>query len=176
MKKNLILYASQTGNTHQVALALERGFGRQGRESTLLRLIVDHDFEKFPVPFDDFDFVCVGSPVIDHLPLPIVRDAMSRCFRPRHKLVPGPKCGLVFCTYSGIHLGPKEAEPALALLALEMEHLRFKAIGRLAIPGKMGDLFTPDWYHGVLVDRPDEQDLNQAEAFVDEIMLKISSD
>ena len=176
MKNNLILYASQTGNTHRVALALERGFKRLGWHSTLFRLAVDHDLEKAPVPFDDFDFVCVGSPVIDHLPLPIVRDAMSSCFRPRHKLVPGPKCGLVFCTYSGIHLGPKEAQPASALLELELEHLRFKVLGHLAVPGKMGNLFTPDWYHGVMVDRPDEQDLSRAEAFVDEIMLKIPSD
>jgi len=53
------------------------------------------------------------------------------------KIVPGPKNGIVFVTYNGGHLGPKEAEPALSLLELEIEHLRFKCIGKFSCPGKM---------------------------------------
>jgi flavorubredoxin len=175
MNRNLVLYTSHTGNTHQVALALERGFARHGWQSTLIRLAADHDPHEDPVDFEAYDFVCVGSPVIDALPVTAVRQSMRSVFRPRHKLVPGPKCGLVFCTYSGIHLGPEEAGPALALLALELAHLRFNVIGRLAVPGKMGNLFTPDWYHGVMVDRPDADDLARVDRFVDGIMEQLSA-
>jgi flavorubredoxin len=176
VKRNLILYASQTGNTEKVAKALGRGFQRWGWTSTYIRLPDDHDPQKEPVGFDDYDFACVGSPVIRALPLPEVRNAMSACHRPRHRLIPGPKCGMVFCTYSGIHFGPKEAEPTLKLLELELEHLLFKVIGALAVPGSMGKLFTPDWYHGVMVDRPDADDLKRADAFVDQLMERLSSD
>lgn len=174
MKKNLIVYASNTGNTEKVARALERGFVRHGWSSALIKLAEDHDPQKEPVDFASYDFVCVGSPVIRALPLPAVRNAMSSRYRPRHKLVPGPKCGMVFCTYGGIHFGPKEAQPTLKLLELELEHLLFKVIGSLAVPGKMGNLFTPDWYHGVMTERPDENDLTKAENFVDTLIEKMA--
>lgn len=50
--------------------------------------------------------------------------------RPPGKIKLGEKKGIVFATYSGMHLGPKEAAPALALLQSELEHLGFECIGQ----------------------------------------------
>ena len=75
-----------------------------------------------------------------------------------------------------VHLGPKEAEPALKLLEVEVEHLLFKVIGSLAIPGSMGDQSHPDGYFGDLRERPNEEDMRVVEAFVDDIMKKLGVD
>ena len=88
--------------------------------------------------------------------------------KPAGMIVPGPKKGVVFVTYGGIHLGPKEAEPALSTLEVEMEHLRFKCIGKFACPGKHGNHATPDWWHGDIRHRPSERDLLKAEIFMEE--------
>jgi hypothetical protein len=104
------------------------------------------------------------------LPLPQVRKVMTSRPHADHKIVPGPKCGIVFCSYGGIHLGPKEAEPALKLLELELEHLSFEVIGSLAVPGSMGDRYNPNWYHGDMRGRPNAEDLRDVGSFVDDIM------
>lgn len=87
---------------------------------------------------------------------------------PAGRIVPGPKKGIVFVSYSGIHLGPKEAVPALSTLELEIEHLKFQCIGQLACPGKHGNNPGTDWWHGDLRQRPDERDLQKAEIFLEE--------
>ena len=92
-----------------------------------------------------------------------------------HEIVPGPKCGVVFCTYGGVHLGPKEAEPALKLLDVELEHLSFKVIGSLAVPGSMGNRHSPDWYYPDLPSRPNKEDLRKVGLFVDDIIKKLGS-
>ena len=51
MKKNLIVYASNTGNTEKIAIALKDDFDRYGWESTLKKLAEDYDTEN-----PDFDF------------------------------------------------------------------------------------------------------------------------
>ena len=51
-----------------------------------------------PVPkfsFDEYDFVCVGSPVISELPEDLIRRVTYSSSEPK-KLSPGPKCGIVF--------------------------------------------------------------------------------
>ena len=173
MKKNLIVYASNTGNTEKVALELKRHFDRYGWESTVKKLPKDYDVKNPDFSFDDYDFVCIGSPVISELPLPQVRGVMWSKWPGFHKIEPGPKCGIVFCTFGGIHLGPKEAEPTLKLLEVELEHLLFKVIGSLAIPGSMGDQSHSDGYFGDLRSRPNEEDLNVVGSFVDDIMEKL---
>jgi hypothetical protein len=84
-------------------------------------------------------------------------------------VIPGPRRGIAFCTYSGAHRGPKEAEPALAMLDLEMEHLQlFRCIGRFACPGKQFNFSTPEMWHGDLLHRPDERDLMKAQIWLEE--------
>ena len=173
MKKNLIVYASNTGNTEKIAIELKKNFDRYGWECTLKKLANDYDVENPDFNFDDYDFVCIGSPVNSELPLPQVRKVMTSRPVGEHKIVPGPKCGIVFSTYGGMHLGPKEAEPALKLLELELEHLSFKLIGSLAIPGSAGDRYSPNWYYGDMRGRPNAQDLHDVGSFVDDIMKKL---
>lgn len=175
MKKNLILYASNTGNTEKIAMALKENFDRHGWQSILKKLPSDYDVEHPDFDFDDFDFVCVGSPINSELPLLQVRRVMTSRPHGMHKIVPGPKCGIVFCTYGGVHLGPKEAEPALKLLEVELEHLKFSVIGSLAVPGSMGNRHNPDWYYPDLPSRPNEEDLRNVGLFVDDIMKKLES-
>ncbi len=172
MKKNLIVFASRTGNTEKVAREIERSFERHGWGSDMKKLPDDYDARNPDFDFDDYDFACVGSPVIGELPLPQIRTVTYG--RPgSHRLFPGPKCGLVFCTYGGIHLGPKEAEPALKLLEVELMHQQFQVIGSLAIPGKLRDADNPEWYFADLRHRPDERDLKNVGRFVDDTMNKL---
>ena len=81
---------------------------------------------------------------------------------------------VVFATYSGYEFGPKEAEPTLALLALEIEHLRFKCIGKFSCPGKSLASPPPDPYHPDIQERPNEKDLLKAEMFIEEKLEEIA--
>jgi hypothetical protein len=87
------------------------------------------------------------------------------------RAIPGTRKGVVFVTYAGVHLGHKEAEPALRMLEMQMEHLElFKCIGRFSCPGKMVSHPTPEYWHGDISKRPDERDLKKAEIFLEEII------
>ena len=174
MKKNLIVYASRTGNTEKVAHELAENFDRYGWESVLKKLPDDYDAKHPDFSFDDYDFVCVGSPVISELPLDQIR-TVTYGNPPLKKLEPGPKCGIVFCSYGGIHLGPMEAAPALKLLEVELMHQLYNVIGSLAVPGGMGDFSNPDVYYSDLKDRPNEKDWADVAAFVDDAMGKLKA-
>jgi flavodoxin len=172
MKKNLIVYASLTGNTEKVAKEIAKNFKRYGWTNDLRKLPEDYDTKNPDIRFNDYDFACVGSPIISELPLPQIR-AVAYGNPGPDKISPGPKCGLVFCTYGGIHLGPEEAEPALKLLEVELMHQKFLVIGSLAIPGKMGNRQHPGWYFPDLPTRPNEGDLKNVAIFVDNMMNKL---
>jgi len=91
----------------------------------------------------------------------------------RHKRIvisPQAPRAVVFATYSGYEFGPKEAEPTLALLELEVEHLGFKCVGRFCCPGRYLDHPTPHTYHGDIRHRPDERDLLRAELFLEQAL------
>jgi len=100
----------------------------------------------------------------------------------------GAKKGCVFATYGGMHLGPKEAKPALALLESEIEHLGFECAGQFACPGAMkGHGPAPKKgenveekpkeegkpYHSDLSERPNERDFLRAEFFIENILDEI---
>jgi len=91
------------------------------------------------------------------------------------KIVFGPdaKKGVVFMTYGGTHLGPKEAAPAMSLMALEMEHIPFQCVGQFACPGKHGNKDRPDQWFKDLTKRPNERDLQKAEIFMAEVLEEI---
>ena len=92
------------------------------------------------------------------------------------KIVLGPdsKKAVIFITYGGYEFGPKEAEPALQLLDLEIEHIGFKCIGHFCCPGKFIDHPTPRTFHGDIRDRPNESDLLKAEMFIKEKLEEIT--
>ena len=81
---------------------------------------------------------------------------------------------IAFVTYAGYDFGPKEAEPALQLLSLEIEHLRFKCIGRFSCPGKSLDSPPAEAYHDNMAERPNEKDLMKAEMFIEEKLEEIA--
>ena len=92
------------------------------------------------------------------------------------KIVLGPDSpkAVVFITYAGYEFGPKEAEPAIQLLALELEHIGFQIIGQFSCPGKYLDDPTPKTFHGDIRDRPDEKDLLKAQMFIEEKLEEIA--
>jgi hypothetical protein len=208
-KKSLILYASQTGNTEKVANRFKEVFTKKGWRCDMVKVDRNTDVWNPPFKFGDYDFLCIGSPVILGLPteeiinvmiknpesghygeptreevarLRLQRNDPDYLPRPEHpkgearpprgpaKTIPGPKKGIVFVTYSGMHLGPKEAEAALSLLDIEIEHLRFKCIGRFCCPGKHGNHAGAGTWHGDIRKRPNERDLLKAQIFLEDIL------
>ena len=94
----------------------------------------------------------------------------------RIELAPDSPKAVVFATYSGYEFGPKEAEPTLSLLELEIMHLGFECVGRFSCPGRYLDDPTPLTYHGDIRDRPNEQDLLDAERFIEERLEALAAD
>jgi hypothetical protein len=210
-KKCLIIYSSLSGNTEKVALRFKNTFEKHDWECDIFRIRRRaEDVLNPPFDINKYDFMCVGSGSMAHLPyseiLSVLRGMIFKTNprgplqirgedltyikepvpdfprAPRHgekidsfehkpqKIIFGPDCkkGVTFLTYSGWEFGPKEAVPALQLLALEMEHLRFKCIGQFCCPGYYVNHPTPEAYHGDVRDRPNEQDLLKAEMFIEE--------
>ena len=99
------------------------------------------------------------SPKIDHRKMTLGPDS--------------PKA-VVFITYSGYEFGPKEALPAIQLLALELEHIGFQYIGHFCCPGKYVDDPMPRTFHGDIRDRPNEKDLLKAQMFIEEKLEEIA--
>jgi hypothetical protein len=89
-------------------------------------------------------------------------------------LGPDSKKSVVFITYAGYEFGPKEAEPAVQVLALELEHIGFKCIGQFCCPGKFINHPTPGTFHGDIRDRPNKNDLLKAQMFIEERLEEIA--
>jgi hypothetical protein len=204
-KKSLIIYASLTGNTEKVAMRFKEVFEKMGWECDTYKVKPDpnvkHPFYKnpqikdFPYDLKDYDFLCVGSPVQEGQPLkemvnilfnnPYSPHSHGETITPEDEarmradpfVILGPQNpkGIVFATYSGVHMGPTEPLPALASLEHEMIHLKFQCVGRFSCPGKMtvaGQKPSkpfPAWHHD-LEHRPHERDLMKAEIFLEEIL------
>jgi hypothetical protein len=92
------------------------------------------------------------------------------------KIVLGPDSpkAVVFITYAGYEFGPKEADPAARLLALELEHIGFQHIGSFCCPGEYVDDPMPRTFHGDIRNRPDERDLLKAQMFIEEKLEEIA--
>ena len=177
-RKSLILYQTMTGNTEKVAFRFKKVFEEKGWECDIFKVHKDMNADNLSFDFQDYDFLCVGSGVYRALPGKELVDIIfkithrkrraDKIVRLHRKITPGPKTGVVFVTYAGEHLGPKEAEPALSLLELNIEHLRFICIGRFCCPGGAGNRPTPGSWFGDIRGRPNERDLLKAEIFLAE--------
>ncbi len=93
-----------------------------------------------------------------------------------HKIILGPDSprAVVFITYAGYEFGPREAMPAVELMALELEHIGFQFIGHFCCPGKYVDDPMPRTFHGDIRDRPNEKDLLRAQWFIEEKLEEIA--
>ena len=192
-KRSLIVYASLTGNTEEVAYRFKKAFEKKGWMVDTWKIDDNTDLTNSKFNVKDYDFLCVGSPVIHKKPVEPIVNFLSRAGRPppgisggepppggfsgghppavglEAKIVFGPdtKNAVAFCTYAGMHLGSKEVEPAISLIDLLIEHIPFRVLGRFACPGKYGD--NIGWYTD-LKERPNEKDLQKAETFIEEIL------
>jgi flavodoxin len=179
-KRSLILYQTMSGNTEKVALRFRKVFEKKGWECDMFKVDKNMSVEDLPFKFQDYDFICAGSGVYAALPGKEITDLIfkyahqtkrdGKIVRVHRKIVPGPKRGVVFVTFAGTHLGPKEAEPSLSLLELEIEHLKFKCAGKFSCPGNIGNHPTPGYWYGDIRNRPSERDLQKAEIFMEEIL------
>jgi hypothetical protein len=117
----------------------------------------------------DEDIPYIKEPVPQYPP----RDK-GKPFQQKIVLGGDSKKGIVFATYGGHEFGPKEAVPTLELLALEMEHLKFKCLGQFCCPGEFMKGPSPGTYHGDIRGRPNEKDLLKAEMFIEDKLEEIA--
>jgi hypothetical protein len=179
-KRSLILYQSLSGNTEKIASSFKQAFLNKGWQCDMVKVDKNLKAEHLPFKFDDYDFLCAGSGVYAGMPGKEIVDLLyqyshqtrrdGKIIRVHRRIIPGPNMGIVFVTYAGTHLGPKEAEPSLSLLDLCIEHLRFKCVGRFSCPGGVGQNPTPGQWFGNISNRPSKRDLQKAETFMEEIL------
>lgn len=166
--KTLIIYWSATGNTEKVALAIRKGLEKENIAPTIKKFGEAEDEE-----FLDYDLIFAGAPSYAALPPEPVRLFLST----KHKfymehgiiklgapLIPG-KIAVVFCTYSGPHVGINEAIPGVKYMAQFFEHLGFAIRGEWYIVGEFHGRpeFSTKGRLGDIRGRPNEQDLARVE-------------
>lgn len=78
-RRALILYATMTKNTERIALAMKESFEYYGWECNCYRLKKSNKWEELQpnLYFDDYDVVCLGSPIVAGYPLTIVNKLFS---------------------------------------------------------------------------------------------------
>lgn len=145
-KKGLIMAASVTGNTLRVAKAFGKAFENCGWTYDLIQIDKKTNFKKNPVYFDDYDFVCLGSPIMAGLPSPSIGRVLGltqpeppRMWRSQagpgmdmQGPAPDDVKGVVFATYAG---AIREAYSTLAVEKQYLECLRLKIVGEFSCPG-----------------------------------------
>ena len=153
-RKALILYSSVTGNTEQIAHAFADALTEHLFEVESIR-IGKHDFEKEPRYFEDYDLVCIGSPIMAGLPhqnmmkllglygnekVHFNHQSPETMASPLEFFLAGHPSyetkGVVFCTYSGYFYGPDEALATLELEKLYLETKGVKVVGEFCCNGK----------------------------------------
>jgi hypothetical protein len=68
-KKCLIMYSSHTNNTQKVAMRFKTTFEKNGWICDMFKVRRNaDDILRPPINLDDYDFLCVGSGIIAHLP------------------------------------------------------------------------------------------------------------
>lgn len=91
-RRALLLYATMTKNTEKIANWFRETFLHYGWEVTYLRIAANTDWVGLQdqLYFEDYDLVCLGSPIVGGSPLQAVIKAFS--FRRRRRLGKrGPK-------------------------------------------------------------------------------------
>jgi flavorubredoxin len=155
VKKAVIIYWSQSGNTEKVAQAIRLGLEEAGVQVTSKKPEAAANVDYF-----EYDLVCVGSPAVQWHPAKPIDDFLKSklaAHRRDGKIKPSApkikgKCALIFCTYSGPHTGLDEATPAGKYMRQFFEHLGLTVLGEWYILseyhgsvenstlGRMGDI------------------------------------
>ena len=155
MKRALVLYWSNTGNTEKVAYAIKEGLEAAGVNVSLKRTTEADDIDYF-----DYDLVCVGAPSIQWHPPKQVTEFLLKKFNENRKQGRIKTCApkvlgkyaLIFCTYSGPHTGLREATPVCLYMGQFFEHIGFTVVDEWCVlsefigneerstKGRMGDI------------------------------------
>jgi len=170
----IIVYWSKTGNTEQVALAIQEGLQEAGANVLLKRVEEVGDIDLYT-----YDLVCVGFPSYQwSVPKPM-DDWLRARFNAHRKqgrvkvgapVVPG-KNALIFCTYSGPHTGIREATPAVLYAGQFFEHLGFAVRGEWSIVGEFhgSEENSTQGRLGDVRGRPNAEDLRQVKQSATEV-------
>jgi hypothetical protein len=159
--KALIVYASITGNTEQVAMRFKQVFEKYGWDCDTFKCTKKTDKKNLPYHLEDgYDLFLVGGPIWSGIPPLYLYDdkqgVVQPILAPRNAPegpvagvpgvgIPGEEkpgwkdtLGIAFVTYAGSGKGVLEALPSLYLLEHEgMERWGIKCIGKFACPGKL---------------------------------------
>ena len=134
MKRAVILYWSNTGNTEKVAFAIKKGLEDAGVDASVMKATEAENIDYF-----DYDLVCVGSPSIQWHPPPQITELLLKKFseyKKQEKIKTGApkvagKNALIFCTYSGPHTGLREATPVGLYIGQFFEHIGFTVLDEI---------------------------------------------
>jgi len=202
-KRCLIAFGSKTGNTEKIALRIKETFEKDSWQCDLFKIdkssflrspfdIKNYDFVCIGsgmyghLPYDEVvsyirkNLFGITSRMlklagIDEATAPVELKPVPLAQTIKHGkiLLDDNKYALVFVTYAGYEFGPKEAIPSMEFLALEIEHLGFKCLGKFCCPGKFLDKPMLETFHGDIRHRPDENDMKNAELFVKGILEQV---
>lgn len=163
--KALVFFDSLGGNTKKVAYTIYDTCCDLGVDCYCINLAdVSDDFDFFV-----YDFIFIGSGVIDWLPTPnlmsFIKKQMKRysvagVIEPSAPLLPG-KFGVCFGTFAGPHTGLSEAYPMTMWLRSFLEHLGYSVLDQWHTPGEFmnNDLLNKKGRMGDISGRPDQSDL-----------------
>lgn len=182
--KSIILYDSMSGNTAKVAKAIHRSLTEKLMTPDLVKVE-----EGLTVDLFDYDLIFIGSPVISWLPTQSMVDFVKKMMKeyngqglikPSSPIIPG-KFGISFGTFSGPHIGVKEAIPMTMWLNSFLEHLGYTVLNQLHVVGKRNNP-PKNWPEinkngrlGDIEDRPNKADLLSIENKVRGIVDSLSA-
>jgi hypothetical protein len=167
--KSLTLYWSKNGNTEKVGRRIHDTLVKAGMDDTFLRMKKEVEVEYY-----DYNLVFIGAPVYANLPPKPVT-----AFLQRHKkrgveieasAPEKPGIGaVIYCTYGGGHTGYSEAVPMLEYAKQFLVHEGIRVIDLWAIKGSFPEAdisYNRFGRTGVVVDRPNDQDLDDVGGMV----------
>ena len=177
--KTLVLYDSITGNTEKIADTIYKTLKENRVETDLLRPEMFGDTDFF-----EYDIVFIGSGVIDWLPTENLMTLLRRKLKyyskegkvlPSAPILPG-KFGVCFCTFSGPHIGIREALPMTMWLRCFFEHIGYTVLEELHYSGEFHNRneMNASGRYGDISGRPDARDLEDVKNKVQGILRSVS--
>lgn len=190
--KALVLYDSMGGNTRKAAEKIQAVGKSAGLDSTIVKLEDDTEID-----FYDYDWVFLGSPVIEWLPTRKMMDFLKKKLRnyrisgdipPSNVSVRPGKFAVCFGTHCGAHIGSDEALPMTDWMASFLGHIGYKVLDKIHLPGEMRDFGQGrDWMddtvfeelnthgrYGDIRGRPNDDDLTQLENRVSDVLASVA--
>lgn len=162
-RRALLLYSSLSGNTGKIANEFQQVLREYGFDCTSVKVDAHTDWEtvREQTYFDDYDLICVGSPIIAGTVFSVLNDCLALkpwkgkgrgpkpdagpgdlTFRREGVPVPGiinpawkKAKGIVFTTYGGSFIGPDEAWPVLNNLKMNLQLRNVDVIGQFSCYG-----------------------------------------